>query len=44
MRQLEKETMSKMEKFLSHGVDKPELLVNLFPDSVQEEMHVYNKK
>lgn len=44
MRQLEKENMSKMEKFLSGGLDEPDLLVNLFLDSVQEEMCLYSKK
>lgn len=44
MRQLEKENMSKMEKFLSGGLDESDLLVNLFPGSVQEEMCVYSKK
>lgn len=44
MRKLEKETMSKMEKFLSGGVDEPDLLVNLFLGSVQEELCVYSTK
>lgn len=43
MRKLEKETMSKMETFLSGGVDEPDL-VNLFLGSVQEEMCVYSTK
>lgn len=43
MRKLEKETMSKMEKLLSCGVDEPDLLVNLFLASVQEEMCLYSK-
>lgn len=43
MRQLEKEKMTRMEEFLSHGVDEPDLLVNLFSDSVKEEMAVYSK-
>lgn len=44
MRKLEKETMSKMEKFLSGGVDEPDLLVNLFLGSVQDELCVYSTK
>lgn len=44
MREMEKENMSKMEKFLSGGLDEPHLLVNLFLDSVQEEMCLYSKK
>lgn len=43
MRQLEKEKMTRMEEFLSHGVDEPDLLVNLFSDSVKEEMAVNSK-
>ena len=43
MRQLEKDSMTRMEAFLSHGVDEPDFLVNLFSTSVKEEMAVYNK-
>lgn len=43
MRKLEKEKMTKMEKLLSHGVDEPDLLANLFSSSVKEEMAVYGK-
>uniref|UniRef100_A0A1A7X7F6 Secernin 3 n=1 Tax=Iconisemion striatum TaxID=60296 RepID=A0A1A7X7F6_9TELE len=43
MRQLEKELMKKMETHLEGGVDKTVVLVNLFPESVQREMSVYNK-
>lgn len=44
MRKLEKETVSKMEQLLSGGVDEPDLLVNLFLGSVQEEMCLYGTK
>ena len=43
MRRLEKEKMTKMEEILSHGIKEPDLLVNLFPSCVQEEMAVYGK-
>lgn len=43
MRELEKKTMTKMEEFLSHGVEEPDYLANLFSSSVQEEMATYNK-
>ncbi|KAG7501969.1 hypothetical protein JOB18_010782 [Solea senegalensis] len=43
MRQLEKETMTKMEEILSRGIVQPDFLVNLFPNSVQDEMAVYSK-
>ncbi|XP_069558699.1 secernin-3 [Brachyistius frenatus] len=43
LRQLEKETMEKMEKILSDGVDDPDLLVDRFLASVKEEMAVYSK-
>ncbi|KAM3607426.1 uncharacterized protein V6R79_007703 [Siganus canaliculatus] len=43
MRQLEKEKMAEMEKFLSHGVDEPDFLVNLFSKSVEEEIATYSK-
>lgn len=43
MRQLEKEKMTEMEKNLSHGVEEPDFLVNLFPECVKEEMNVYSK-
>ncbi|KAK2906072.1 secernin-3 [Channa argus] len=43
MRKLEKENMSQMEKFLEHGVEIPDFLVNLFSSSVQQEMAAYNK-
>lgn len=43
MRQLEKKTMEKMEEILSHGVIDPDLLVNQFSISVQEEMAIYSK-
>lgn len=43
MRRLEKEKVTQMEEFLSRGVDKPDLLVNLFTSCVQEEMAVYGK-
>lgn len=35
--------MTKMEELLSHGVDEPDLLVNLFSSTVKEEMAVYGK-
>uniref|UniRef100_A0A2I4AN05 Secernin-3 isoform X2 n=1 Tax=Austrofundulus limnaeus TaxID=52670 RepID=A0A2I4AN05_AUSLI len=43
MRQLEKEMMKEMEKFLEQGIEEPDLLVNLFSSSVQKELSVYNK-
>ncbi|KAI4805567.1 hypothetical protein KUCAC02_010171 [Chaenocephalus aceratus] len=43
MRRLEKEKMTEMEEILSHGIKEPDLLVNLFPSCVQEEMAVYGK-
>ncbi|XP_010792819.1 secernin-3 isoform X1 [Notothenia coriiceps] len=43
MRRLEKEKMTEMEEILSHGIKEPDLLVNLFPRCVQEEMAVYGK-
>lgn len=43
MRQLEKEKMAEMEKFLSFGVDEPDLLVTLFSICVKEEMAAYSK-
>lgn len=43
MRQLEKEKIEQMEEILSHGVKEPDRLVNLFSNSVQEEMNVYSK-
>ncbi|XP_062287190.1 secernin-3 [Scomber scombrus] len=43
MRQLEKEKMTEMEKNLSHGIEEPDFLVNLFPECVKEEMNVYSK-
>ncbi|KAM7407432.1 hypothetical protein PAMA_003248 [Pampus argenteus] len=43
MRQLEKETMTQMEKILSDGIEVPDLLVDLFSSSVQKEMNVYSK-
>ncbi|KAI3355801.1 hypothetical protein L3Q82_004367 [Scortum barcoo] len=44
IRQLEKETMTKMEEILSHGFEEPDLLVDLFSTSVKKEMDVYSKK
>ena len=43
MRQLEKETMKKMENFLAEGTEEPAVLVNLFSSSVQKEISVYSK-
>uniref|UniRef100_A0A1A8BRB0 Secernin 3 n=1 Tax=Nothobranchius kadleci TaxID=1051664 RepID=A0A1A8BRB0_NOTKA len=43
MRRLEKALMEEMETYLERGVEEPDLLVNLFPGSVQKEMSVYNK-
>lgn len=43
LRQLEKEKMADMETFLTSGVDDSTLLVNLFSNSVVEEMNTYNK-
>uniref|UniRef100_A0A1A8JQC0 Secernin 3 n=1 Tax=Nothobranchius kuhntae TaxID=321403 RepID=A0A1A8JQC0_NOTKU len=43
MRRLEKALMEEMEMYLERGVEEPDLLVNLFPGSVQKEMSVYNK-
>ncbi|KAM8748922.1 secernin-3 [Acanthopagrus schlegelii] len=44
MRQLEKEKMTKMEEHLSVGVEEPDFLVNLFSESVKEEIAVYGKR
>ncbi|CAJ1079409.1 secernin-3 [Xyrichtys novacula] len=44
MRKLEKETMTRMEEVLLHGVKEPDSLVNLFSNSVMEELAVYTKK
>ncbi|XP_076603011.1 secernin-3 [Chaetodon auriga] len=43
MRLLEKQKMAQMEELLSHGVEEPDLLVNLFSSSVKEEVAVYSK-
>ncbi|XP_044071623.1 secernin-3 [Siniperca chuatsi] len=43
MRQLEKEKMTQMEEVLSHGIEEPDFLVNLFSSSVKAEMAVYSK-
>uniref|UniRef100_A0A1A8F846 Secernin 3 n=1 Tax=Nothobranchius korthausae TaxID=1143690 RepID=A0A1A8F846_9TELE len=43
MRRLEKALMEEMKTYLERGVEEPDLLVNLFPGSVQKEMSVYNK-
>lgn len=43
MRQLEREKLKQMEQILSRGVEEPNLLVNLFPSCVQEEMNLYSK-
>lgn len=42
MRELEKETMKRMEEFLLCGIEEPDFLVNLFSDSVQAELAVYS--
>ncbi|KAM3862057.1 secernin-3 [Diretmus argenteus] len=44
MRLLENEKMAEMEKLLSTGVQDSALVVNLFSDSVQEEISVYSKR
>lgn len=44
MRQLEKEKMTEMEEHLSVGVEEPDFLVNLFSESVKEEIAVYGKR
>lgn len=43
MRSLEKQKMAQMEELLSHGVEEPDFLVNLFSGSVKEEVAVYSK-
>ncbi|XP_026150693.1 secernin-3 isoform X2 [Mastacembelus armatus] len=43
LRQLEKEKMTEMEEILSHGIEEPDFLVNLFSSSVQAEMAAYSK-
>lgn len=43
MRELEKEKMEQMEKILSEGIKKPDYLVNLFSNCVQDEMDIYGK-
>ncbi|XP_047458010.1 secernin-3 [Mugil cephalus] len=42
LRQLEKKKMEEMEQILSQGVDEPDLWVNVFSNSVKEEMAVYS--
>ncbi|KAM4609031.1 secernin-3 [Polymixia lowei] len=44
MRQLEKEKMAEMEERLLNGVQDSTLVVNLFSNSVEEEMSVYSKR
>ncbi|TNN54151.1 Secernin-3 [Liparis tanakae] len=41
LRKLEKDKMTKMETFLSNGIEEPDLLADLFTSSVREEMAVY---
>ncbi|XP_068184586.1 secernin-3 isoform X2 [Antennarius striatus] len=43
MRTLEKEKMAQMEEFLLHGVEEPDLLVNLFSSTAKEEIVIYTK-
>lgn len=43
MRSLEKQKMAQMEELLSHGVEEPDFLVNLFSSTVKEEVAVYSK-
>ncbi|XP_048095214.1 secernin-3 isoform X2 [Alosa alosa] len=43
MRELEKTKMEKMETYLTAGVEDPTVVVNLFTDTVDEEMKVYSK-
>ncbi|XP_005799411.1 secernin-3 [Xiphophorus maculatus] len=43
LRQLEKETMKKMENILAVGVQQPDDYVNLFSECVQTELSVYSK-
>ncbi|KAM8857065.1 secernin-3 isoform 1-T1 [Synchiropus picturatus] len=44
MRQLEKEKMSEMDVVLCYGLVDPDLLVDLFPRSVQAELSLYGEK
>lgn len=44
MRQLEKKKVTEMERFLSLGVDEPDLLANLFSTSVEQEIAVYSAR
>ncbi|KAM9804634.1 secernin-3 [Neosynchiropus ocellatus] len=44
MRQLEREKISEMDVILCYGLVEPDLLVDLFPRSVQAELSVYGEK
>ncbi|XP_030642690.1 secernin-3 [Chanos chanos] len=43
MRQLEKEKMEKMERYLSKGVEDSTELVHLFSDTTKEELEIYSR-
>ncbi|KAG9341000.1 hypothetical protein JZ751_020195 [Albula glossodonta] len=43
MRQLEKEKMADMEKYLTSGIADSTLIVHLFSDTIEEELNVYSK-
>ncbi|XP_028846756.1 secernin-3 isoform X3 [Denticeps clupeoides] len=43
MRQLEKDMMSEMEKYLEESIKDPTVVVHLFSDSVERELKVYSK-
>ncbi|KAI1898159.1 hypothetical protein AGOR_G00069480 [Albula goreensis] len=43
MRQLEKEKMADMEKYLTSGIADSTLIVHLFSDTIEEELKVYSK-
>ncbi|XP_062861948.1 secernin-3 [Trichomycterus rosablanca] len=43
MRELEKQKVAEMEKYLSVGVDDSTLLVHLFSNTVKEELSIYSK-
>ncbi|KAM6934041.1 secernin-3 [Xenentodon cancila] len=43
MRQLETETVEKMEKILTEGIEEPDVLVDLFSRSAQKEISIYSE-
>lgn len=43
MRDLEKQKLAEMQKFLTLGIEDKTLLVHLFTDTVTEEFNIYSK-